>query len=155
VKTSYFESALGWLEIRESSKGIAQVNFIDQPPFHTVSSKNSTGVQHLLDYFNEKKDCVNAVFDLQGTAFQKKVWRKLKEIPFGTTIDYESLAKELGCIQFTRAVAKANSQNPIPILIPCHRVIGKSGSLTGYLGGLEKKEWLLKHEGVITQTSLF
>lgn len=160
MKTSYFETEIGWLEIIQSSKGIRQLNFIQPPSDECASFERRTTptIELLSQYFKGSFECVDinqVKLDPKGTDFQMKVWQKLLEIPLGKTIDYESLAKEMGGIEFTRAVAKANSVNPIPILIPCHRVIGKDGRLTGYLGGLEKKEWLLKHEGAITQTSLF
>lgn len=82
----------------------------------------------------------------QGTEFQKLVWAKLREIPYGETVTYGQLARELGCMS-SQAVGGAVGRNPISILIPCHRVVGADGSLTGYAGGLEKKRWLLIHEG--------
>ncbi|HAQ65800.1 MAG TPA: hypothetical protein DCR43_08120 [Bacteroidales bacterium] len=82
----------------------------------------------------------------RGTDFQRKVWQLLQEIPFGQTISYLELARRSGNRNLTRAVGAANGQNPIPILIPCHRVIGSNGSLTGFAGGLAVKKWLLEHE---------
>ena len=92
---------------------------------------------------------------LNGTEFQQRVWEEVSKIPFGKTTTYEALAQKLGDLKSTRAVAKANATNPLPLIIPCHRVIGKNGKLTGYLGGLQRKAWLLKHEGSLTQTVLF
>jgi methylated-DNA-[protein]-cysteine S-methyltransferase len=85
-----------------------------------------------------------------GTAFQKSVWRALRKIKCGTTISYAELARRIGRPTAVRAVGLANGQNPISIVVPCHRVIGSNGSLTGYGGGLERKKWLLEHEGVAT-----
>ena len=84
-----------------------------------------------------------------GTEFQRKVWDELKRIPCGVTISYGTLAKRLGDANLMRAVGLANGRNPISIVVPCHRVIGADGSLTGYGGGLPRKEWLLKHEGAL------
>ena len=86
-----------------------------------------------------------------GTPFQKIVWRALLDIPFGATESYGALAKRIGHDGAARAVGLANGHNPIGIIVPCHRVIGADGSLTGYGGGLERKEWLLKHEGSYSQ----
>jgi len=89
-------------------------------------------------------------FDLplnpQGTVFQKTVWRELEKIPYGVTISYGKLAQRIGNPNSSRAVGLANGHNPISIIVPCHRVIGSNGKLTGYGGGIERKEWLLEHE---------
>lgn len=82
-----------------------------------------------------------------GTAFQRSVWKALREIPAGTTVTYGGLAMQLGCPKAVRAVGLANGANPVGVVVPCHRVIGSDGSLTGYGGGLERKQWLLEHEG--------
>lgn len=91
----------------------------------------------------------------EGTDFQKRVWQQLLDIPFGTTLSYLDLAKQLGDVKAIRAVASANGKNPLWIVVPCHRVIGTDGSLTGYAGGLWRKKWLLEHENPPNQTSLF
>jgi len=91
------------------------------------------------------------VFDLplapNGTDFQRRVWSALREIPFGATISYAELARRVSNGAAVRAVGAANGRNPIPIIVPCHRVIGSNGSLTGFGGGLPRKQWLLRHEG--------
>jgi len=92
---------------------------------------------------------------LHGTEFQKKVWNELLNIPFGKTISYLQLAKELGDVKLIRAVGGANGKNPVSIIVPCHRVIGSDGTLIGYGGGLDKKKWLLEFEGVLVQKELF
>jgi len=91
----------------------------------------------------------------EGTDFQRKVWKQLLNIPFGTTVSYLNLAQDLGDVKAIRAVASANGRNPLWIAVPCHRVIGSDGSLTGYAGGLWRKKWLLEHENPPKQTSLF
>ena len=83
-----------------------------------------------------------------GTPFQRKVWRALREIPCGTTASYGQLAGQIGQPTAVRAVGLANGANPVGVVVPCHRVIGSNGSLTGYGGGIERKRWLLKHEGI-------
>ena len=84
-----------------------------------------------------------------GTEFERRVWAELKRIPCGTTVSYGSIARKLGDIQHSRAVGTANGKNPISIVVPCHRVIGADGSMTGYGGGIKRKEWLLRHEGAL------
>jgi methylated-DNA-[protein]-cysteine S-methyltransferase len=90
----------------------------------------------------------------EGTEFQQEVWRELRRIPCGTTISYGQLAKRIGRPAAVRAVGLANGSNPIAVVVPCHRVIGSDGSLTGYGGGIDRKAWLLRHEGAIPQTLL-
>jgi methylated-DNA-[protein]-cysteine S-methyltransferase len=85
-----------------------------------------------------------------GTAFQRRVWDALCAIPYGTTVSYSALARRLGDLGATRAVGAANARNPIPIIVPCHRVVGADGTLTGFGGGLDRKRWLLEHEGALT-----
>jgi methylated-DNA-[protein]-cysteine S-methyltransferase len=91
----------------------------------------------------------NLLTDGGGTPFEEKVWAELKCIPCGTTVSYGHIARKLGDIQHSRAVGLANGKNPIAIVVPCHRVIGADGSMTGYGGGLHRKEWLLRHEGAL------
>ncbi len=91
----------------------------------------------------------NLLTDGGGTPFEQKVWAELKRIPCGTTVSYGHIARKLGDIQHSRAVGLANGKNPIAIVVPCHRVIGADGSMTGYGGGLHRKEWLLRHEGAL------
>ncbi|HET7697351.1 MAG TPA: methylated-DNA--[protein]-cysteine S-methyltransferase [Vicinamibacterales bacterium] len=87
--------------------------------------------------------------ELNGTSFQKQVWQALRRIPAGTSISYAELARRIGSVTAVRAVGAANGANPVAVIVPCHRVIGSDGSLTGYGGGLERKQWLLQHEGLI------
>lgn len=100
-------------------------------------------------YFHGDLEVFDITFHLAGTDFQKSVWQALTQIPFGQTISYGELARRVGNPKASRAVGMANNANPIPIIIPCHRVIGANRSLTGFGGGLETKEFLLKHEGVL------
>jgi methylated-DNA-[protein]-cysteine S-methyltransferase len=83
---------------------------------------------------------------MQGTVFQQRIWEALKAIPYGTTMSYGELAQQIGQPKASRAVGLANGRNPISIIVPCHRVIGANGKLTGYGGGIERKQWLLNHE---------
>lgn len=103
--------------------------------------------QQLQRYFLGKLKDFNITFSSEGTPFQEEVWQKLLEIPYGRTISYAKLAAGLGDVKKIRAVANAVGKNPIPIIIPCHRVVGKNGALTGYLGGLKRKKQLIELEG--------
>ncbi len=104
----------------------------------------------MRDYFGGDLHALDDVLaDGGGTDFERKVWAELRRIPLGTTISYGELAKRIGNPNGMRAVGLANGKNPVAIIVPCHRVIGKDGSMTGYGGGLGRKEWLLKHEGAL------
>ncbi|MDV7341167.1 methylated-DNA--[protein]-cysteine S-methyltransferase [Terasakiella sp. A23] len=105
---------------------------------------------HLLAYMNGDFAALDKIpCDLGGTEFQNRVWQALKEIPVGKTYSYLELAEKIGNKKAVRAVARANALNPVSLIYPCHRVIGSDGSLTGYAGGLDRKDWLLRHEGAI------
>jgi methylated-DNA-[protein]-cysteine S-methyltransferase len=104
----------------------------------------------MQDYFSGNITAIdNLPTDGSGTAFEKQVWAELRKIPCGTTKSYGEIARQLGDINLSRAVGTANGRNPIAIVVPCHRVIGADGSMTGYGGGLKRKEWLLRHEGAL------
>jgi methylated-DNA-[protein]-cysteine S-methyltransferase len=105
--------------------------------------------QELRDYFAGRRRRFTVPVDPAGTEFQQRVWRSIAAIPFGETVSYAEIATDLGGPEKARAVGAAVGANPIPIIIPCHRVIGSDGSLTGYSGGLRMKVWLLHHEGVL------
>jgi O-6-methylguanine DNA methyltransferase len=109
----------------------------------------------LASYFEGASADVEVPLDLHGADFEQRVWRALLQIPAGETRSYGSIAKELGSAGASRAVGLANGANPIAIIVPCHRVIGTSGSLTGYGGGLDRKRWLLDHEQRWNRTRLF
>ena len=105
----------------------------------------------MAEYFSKKRTSFDLPLDPEGTEFQKKTWEILSKIPYGQTISYSEQAKLIGDVKKTRAVGMANSKNPLAIAIPCHRVIGKNGTLTGYAGGINKKKFLLNLEGVEKQ----
>ena len=104
--------------------------------------------RQLKEYFAGKRREFDLPLQMAGTEFQQRVWRELTKIPFGETRSYGQLAKRLNNPNGSRAVGLANGRNPIAIIVPCHRVIGADGSLTGFGGGIERKEWLLSHEGL-------
>ena len=105
-------------------------------------------VQELQRYFAGEKLAFSCPLDLQGTPFQISVWQALKDIPYGETRSYAEIAQATGCPAAVRAVGAANGANPVAIIVPCHRVIGSNGTLTGYGGGLPTKSWLLSLEGI-------
>lgn len=146
--TSYYQSPIGLIEIKSIDEKICSVLFTEtesEPSYHN-SLINAECIKQLKEYFVGTR----SVFDLpiiqDGTLFQKQVWNSLLTIPYGTTISYGQLAKQIGDVKSVRAVGTTNGKNKIAIIVPCHRVIGSDGSLTGYAGELWRKEWLLKHE---------
>ena len=118
--------------------------------FRLCEASTPLGVtQQLRAYLGGKLDAIDSVqVDPGGTAFQQKVWEALRTIPPGTTRTYRDVAEQIGRPSAWRAVGRANALNPISIVLPCHRLIGANGALTGYAGGLERKHWLLRHEGI-------
>lgn len=154
---AYYSSPVGELLLESDDHKIITVNFLKENKVAEVVTPIITQcIVELDEYFFKGRKFFTVDLDLRGTAFQQSVWNELLTIPYGTTISYEELAIRIGNIKSIRAVGLANGQNPIAIIIPCHRVIGKSGELVGYGGGLENKEWLLYHEGaMLRQLSLF
>jgi methylated-DNA-[protein]-cysteine S-methyltransferase len=120
-------------------------------PGETIQQRRDPGgaVSVLKRYFKGDLASLDEVeVELHGTTFQQRVWKALRSVPAGTTASYADLAKRVGAAAAVRAVGAANGANPVAIVLPCHRIIGSNGSLTGYGGGLESKRWLLNHEGV-------
>ncbi|HEY2249817.1 MAG TPA: methylated-DNA--[protein]-cysteine S-methyltransferase [Planctomycetaceae bacterium] len=109
--------------------------------------------EQLTEYFAGRLQKFDVCLAPAGTPFQKKVWQELCRIPFGVSISYGELARRIGQPTASRAVGMANGRNPISIIIPCHRVIGANGTLTGYGGGIERKKWLLEHESLVRLTA--
>jgi len=144
---SYYQSPIGIIQIEYTGKGISSLVFTDESEMESRAVViESPGEVQLDEYFNKKREIFDLQLDLQGTEFQKRVWNELLKIPFKKTISYKELTLKLGDIKAIRAVAAANGANPVSIIVPCHRVIGSDGSLTGYAGGLWRKQWLLEHE---------
>jgi methylated-DNA-[protein]-cysteine S-methyltransferase len=105
--------------------------------------------RQLTEYFDGTRTTFDLPLDAAGSAFERGVWDLLRTIPYGATTSYGALARRLGDPRATRAVGAANGKNPIPIIVPCHRVVGARGELTGFGGGLDRKRWLLEHEGAL------
>ena len=157
---AYYQSALGLIEIVAIEQVIKSVNFIEAEARDETAEVAGDSpalaecLRQLDEYFAGELSEFELALDPDGTDFQKAVWRQLTTIPFGKTVSYLDIAKGIGNEKAVRAVGAANGQNPISIIVPCHRVIGSDGTLTGYGGGLWRKEWLLKHEGVLSQAQL-
>ncbi|MFN3939474.1 MAG: methylated-DNA--[protein]-cysteine S-methyltransferase [Chitinophagales bacterium] len=144
-----FLSPVGNLHIFTEAEFIVSVSFTNdlKPANYSVENKLILESMHQLKaYFTGRLHAFDLPLNPKGTAFQKEVWNILKSIPYGETRSYATVAELAGGKQFTRAVGYANANNPIAVIIPCHRVIGSNGSLVGYTGGIRIKKWLLRHE---------
>ncbi len=145
---AYYESPIGLIEIGGTADGITSLFFVEERRSDVTSNVVcAEGVRQISEYFEGSRKEFDLPISLGGTEFQRQVWTELTVIPFGQTVSYGDLARSIGKPSAVRAVGAANGDNPISIIVPCHRVIGSDGGLTGYGGGLERKQWLLKHEG--------
>jgi len=149
------ESPVGPLTLLFSPHGLTNLYYGCHLDFEPVGACFENVANELEAYFQGKLTSFSVELDPQGTPFQKRVWALLKTIPYGETRSYGQLARKLGNVNLARAVGHANRVNPIPIIYPCHRVIGSSGKLTGYLGGLHRKEILLNLEASFKRPELF
>lgn len=158
MKEIVIGSPLGNLLLTEKSGSLVQVGFTNQPVKENTDSRllPEAAIQ-LKNYFSGQLKDFDLPLSPGGTAFQQRVWRELRLIPYGETISYKELAQRLGDVKSIRAAGTANGQNPIAIIIPCHRVIGSDGGMVGYAGGIDKKKTLLKLEGaaVMNQLNIF
>jgi len=156
MEVAYIQTPIGVAELKGDKNGLASVTVLNnKKPIGTIPTELKEVAEQFQQYFNGNRTVFNLKLNPSGTDFQKKVWNALLEIPFGKTISYLELSKQLGDVKAIRAVASANGKNPLWIVVPCHRVIGTNGDLTGYAGGLHRKKWLLEHESPAKQTTLF
>jgi len=156
IHRAFMKTPVGYLEISGTKAGIRNLNFLDfRVRIPRVPPDLKSAVRQLDEYFNGSLNEFSVNLDLQGSPFQMKVWNELLKIPYGSTITYYELAHRIGNVHAFRAVGRANSANPVSIIVPCHRVIGHDGRLVGYRGGLKKKKWLLEHEHAFAQRDLF
>ena len=162
MKCIFTSSPIGELVLTSTEKGISFIWFVEEngkdkliieleKKFKTKLEFNSNThlekcKDQLQEYFIGTRKEFDLSLELTGSEFQQKIWKLLTEIPYGKTISYLELSKKYGDVKAIRAIASANGENPLSIIIPCHRVIGTDGSLTGYAGGLARKRWLLQHE---------
>jgi methylated-DNA-[protein]-cysteine S-methyltransferase len=157
MEKAIINTPLGLTEIQGDENGVSKIYIRGENVEITskIPSKLKEAVIQLQEYFEGKRTHFTFLLHPSGTEFQKKVWQELLNIPFGKTCSYLELSKKLGDVKAIRAVAAANGKNPLWIVVPCHRVIGADGSLTGYAGGLWRKKWLLEHENPSVQKTLF
>ena len=156
MQTAVINTPLGFAKLEGDAHGIAAITVLDSGRASDSIPEPLQEVAHQLkEYFEGSRVAFDLKLNAQGTDFQKKVWDALLQIPYGKTTSYLALSKQLGDVKAIRAVAAANGKNPVWIVVPCHRVIGSNGDLTGYAGGLHRKRWLLDHENPVKQQSLF
>ena len=152
----YYPSPIGIIELEGDEKGLRNCSFVKKKkdrmePGVRLTAQSAPdplreALEQIDDYFKDQRQEFSVRLNLKGTEFQKKVWRCLQEIPFGQTSSYRAIAEACGHPGAFRAVGGANHQNPVVIIVPCHRVIGSDGSLVGFGAGLWRKKWLLEHE---------
>ena len=152
--TDYFDSPIGLIEFKASERGITQVIFCGTRQTKIINNEITDLCKlQLKEYFTAKRKVFDLPLDAKGTDFQLQVWACLAEISFGETMSYLDIAKLVNRPKGSQAVGGANGRNPISVILPCHRILGSNGSLTGYAGGIERKLWLLKHEGITLKNS--
>jgi len=156
MEVAYLKTPIGYAEFQGDADGLASITVFDEAqPSEIVPEVLEDAVYQLSEYFEGKRTEFDLKLNPKGTDFQKRVWEALCKIPYGKSISYLELSKQLGDVKAIRAVASANGKNPLWIVVPCHRVIGSNGDLTGYAGGLHRKKWLLQHESPVKQQTLF
>ncbi len=148
ITRCYLDSPIGVLEVRGGAEGVSEVRFVEQQASKVgkLADCLRQAREQLNEYFLGVRQSFDLPLNLKGTAFQVQVWRGLERIPYARVVSYRDLAESVGRPRAFRAVGQANHRNPIPIIIPCHRVIGSDGSMTGYGSGVWRKKWLLEHE---------
>lgn len=148
----FLSTPLGTARITGDKSGVTAISILDEPLPDLPLVRNlpdplQAAYDQLTAYFNGERQSFDFVINPIGTEFQRRVWEALREVPYGQTMSYLALARQLGDEKAIRAVAAANGRNPLWVVVPCHRIIGANGNLTGYAGGLWRKQWLLEHEG--------
>ena len=154
MSTVYLKTPVGYIEITSTRQGVQSISIDHGQLLSRMDKKDSAeSLTHAMEakkqisaYFSGKIKTFSLILDTNGTEFQRKVWNALRSIPYGETRSYGQIADAIGVPGGARAVGLANNRNPLAIVVPCHRVIGANGQLTGYRGGLEIKRWLLNHE---------
>ena len=164
VYCTSFESRIGRIYVASTERGVCKISVpresrkdffgwlkehFDPETVNDNRARNREIIDQLSRYFNGRLAKFNCPIDLMGTPFQVRVWKELRNIPYGSTITYKSLARKVLAPKAFQAVGRANGANPLPIIIPCHRVLGSDGSLVGYSCGVKTKEFLLRLEGAI------
>jgi methylated-DNA-[protein]-cysteine S-methyltransferase len=157
METCIIKSPLGFTKIVGDIDGVNSISILNSEEKVTdiIPDILEDCVIQLNEYFEGSRKHFDLKLNPSGTDFQKNIWKLLQSIPYGKTTSYLNLSKQYGDVKSIRAIANANGKNPLWIIVPCHRVIGSDGSLTGYAGGLHRKRWLLEHESPYKQQSLF
>lgn len=157
METAFIQTPLGITKLEGDTNGLTSITVLDTDETLTdiIPPDLEEAAYQLKEYFEGSRTQFDLLLNPSGTDFQKSVWKALQDIPYGKTVTYLDLSKTLGDVKAIRAVASANGKNPLWIVVPCHRVIGSDGSLTGYAGGLHRKKWLLEHENPVKQQTLF
>ncbi len=143
----HVDTPLGRMEVCAGDSGITSLNFVEETSSVNSSSITDEAIRQINQYFDGERRTFNIALDATGTDFQQGVWQALCAIDYGQTCSYQDIAEAIENPKAVRAVGAANGKNPISIIVPCHRVIGANGALTGYASGVDRKAWLLKHEG--------
>ncbi|PSW18012.1 cysteine methyltransferase [Photobacterium sanctipauli] len=150
MSNQLINSPFGWLNIVADDSAVTAIEFDAAPDMvQQPNAMTALCFEQLSDYFAGKRLAFDVPLNMKGTAFQRTVWQVLNTLDYGQTCSYGDIANQIGNPKAVRAVGAANGKNPIPIIVPCHRVIGSSGKLTGYAGGLDIKIWLLEHEKAV------
>ena len=152
VQSCFLRTPVGWLEIREDESGVTLIRFLEAAPvrsdFAVTYPHLKEAYKQLGEYFRGERSRFSLTLNPEGTAFQRQVWENLATVPFGTTTTYGEIARAIGKPGGARAVGMANNKNPLPIVVPCHRVVGSGGAMVGFGAGIGIKEKLLDIEGV-------
>lgn len=146
VYISQVITPIGFLTIKATTSGLQHIDFSDEKSAENENSFTLEAKRQLEEYFLRQRKAFDLPLQLHGTDFQQRVWNELQHIEYGKQISYLDMAIRLGDAKCIRAAGTANGKNPFAIVIPCHRVVGKNGSLVGYAGGLHRKKWLLDFE---------
>jgi len=150
TQTTYYNSPIGVFTLRASGDKLTHLLFGELdgnlPPVSSHLPVLTKCMEQLDEYFNGKRKVFDLPLDLRGTEFRRRVWAELERIPYGETRTYKDIAAAIGNVKAVRAVGGANHHNPVSIIVPCHRVVGADGGMTGYGGEIWRKEWLLEHE---------
>lgn len=152
---SYMDTPVGLVKVVADDGSVLSVTYLagKRSPDEDPNEVTRECMVQLHEYFMGSRKVFSVPIRAKGSEFQVRVWEELMKVPFGTLTTYIELARKLGDTKFTRAVGSANSRNRINILVHCHRVVGRDGHLTGYSGGLWRKQWLLKHESLVAGIS--
>jgi len=152
LNVGFFQSPLGTMQIEASESVLVSVKFLSEEKSERPNQSGGSDIiaktiNQLTAYFAGDLTKFDLPIVFTGTEFQEQVWSEVLKIPYGSTATYGQIAERIGAREMARAVGSANGDNPLWIIVPCHRVIGSQGELTGYAGGLWRKQWLLEHEG--------